>query len=118
MSKQCQAFDTAVAAAQIYQIRLSVISMWNIHGHPQSLSKYQMLMASSQICSAVFVKGFVKGSRDYPSHIENFSSLACDSMGAEYRCKLAGAQRNSFPSVVAGGADACVIHYLRNDKVT
>lgn len=34
----------------------------------------------------------------------------------EYRCKLAGAQRNSFPSVVAGGADACVIHYLRNDK--
>lgn len=36
---------------------------------------------------------------------------------AEYRCKLAGAQRNSFPSVVAGGADACVIHYLRNDKV-
>ena len=36
---------------------------------------------------------------------------------AEYRCKLAGAQRNSFPSVVAGGADACVVHYLRNDKV-
>ncbi|KAL3157592.1 hypothetical protein ABBQ32_012043 [Trebouxia sp. C0010 RCD-2024] len=34
----------------------------------------------------------------------------------EYRCKLAGAQRNSFPSVVAGGPDACVIHYLRNDK--
>lgn len=34
----------------------------------------------------------------------------------EYRCKLAGAQRNSFPSVVATGADALVIHYLRNDK--
>ncbi len=39
-------------------------------------------------------------------------------MVAEYRCKMAGAQRNSFPSVVAGGADACVIHYLRNDKVS
>lgn len=39
-------------------------------------------------------------------------------MLAEYRCKMAGAQRNSFPSVVAGGADACVIHYLRNDKVS
>lgn len=38
-------------------------------------------------------------------------------LSAEYRCKLAGAQRNSFPSVVAGGADAGVIHYLRNDKV-
>lgn len=43
--------------------------------------------------------------------------LCIDRWDAEYRCKLAGAQRNSFPSVVAGGPDACVIHYLRNDKV-
>lgn len=34
----------------------------------------------------------------------------------EYRCKMAGAQRNAFPCVVAGGADSLVVHYLRNDK--
>jgi hypothetical protein len=42
MSKQCQALGTALAAVQIYQIRLSVISVWNIHDHAQPLSKYQM----------------------------------------------------------------------------
>lgn len=34
----------------------------------------------------------------------------------EYECKLAGAARTAYPSVVAGGADACTIHYSRNDK--
>ena len=31
---------------------------------------------------------------------------------------MAGAQRNAFPCVVAGGADSLVVHYLRNDKVS
>jgi len=35
----------------------------------------------------------------------------------EYGCKAAGAQRMAYPPVVAGGADACTIHYSRNDKV-
>lgn len=34
----------------------------------------------------------------------------------EYECKLAGASRNAYPPVVAGGPDACTIHYSRNDK--
>ncbi|GAB4823335.1 hypothetical protein N2152v2_010381 [Parachlorella kessleri] len=34
----------------------------------------------------------------------------------EYGCKAAGAQRMAYPPVVAGGADACTIHYSRNDK--
>ena len=29
---------------------------------------------------------------------------------------MAGAQRNAFPCVVAGGADSLVVHYLRYDK--
>ncbi|GIL55550.1 hypothetical protein Vafri_11107 [Volvox africanus] len=35
----------------------------------------------------------------------------------EYGIKSAGAQRLAYPTVVAGGADACTIHYGRNDKV-
>jgi len=35
----------------------------------------------------------------------------------EHHCKLGGAQRLSYPAVVAGGADACTIHYIRNDKM-
>jgi Xaa-Pro aminopeptidase len=31
-------------------------------------------------------------------------------------CRAAGAQRMAYPPVVAGGADACTIHYSRNDK--
>ncbi|KAI8476421.1 MAG: peptidase M24, structural domain-containing protein [Monoraphidium minutum] len=34
----------------------------------------------------------------------------------EYECKLAGAPRNAYPPVVAGGPDAVTIHYSRNDK--
>jgi Xaa-Pro aminopeptidase len=29
---------------------------------------------------------------------------------------MAGAQRMAYPPVVAGGPDACTIHYSRNDK--
>lgn len=35
----------------------------------------------------------------------------------EHGCRAAGAQRMAYPPVVAGGADACTIHYSRNDKV-
>ena len=34
----------------------------------------------------------------------------------EYKCKSAGAQRMAYPPVVAGGANACTIHYSRNDR--
>lgn len=34
----------------------------------------------------------------------------------EHRCKIGGAQRMAYPPVVAGGPDACTIHYSRNDK--
>lgn len=34
----------------------------------------------------------------------------------EYRCRAGGAARMAYPPVVAGGADACTIHYSRNDK--
>lgn len=34
----------------------------------------------------------------------------------EYECRRNGAQRMSFPSVVASGANACTIHYSRNDR--
>jgi Xaa-Pro aminopeptidase len=35
----------------------------------------------------------------------------------EYRCRLRGAARCAYPSVVASGPDSCTIHYSRNDKV-
>ena len=35
----------------------------------------------------------------------------------ELGCRAVGAQRMAYPPVVAGGADACTIHYSRNDKV-
>lgn len=35
---------------------------------------------------------------------------------ADQQCRLAGAQRMSYPPVVGGGPDACTIHYSRNDK--
>ena len=34
----------------------------------------------------------------------------------EFECRVHGASRVAYPSVVAGGADACTIHYGRNDK--
>jgi Xaa-Pro aminopeptidase len=34
----------------------------------------------------------------------------------EYKCRTAGAQRMSYPPVVAGGVNACTIHYSRNDR--
>ncbi|KAK9839588.1 hypothetical protein WJX84_002219, partial [Apatococcus fuscideae] len=34
----------------------------------------------------------------------------------EYECKKAGASGMAYPQVVAGGPDACTIHYSRNDK--
>ena len=37
---------------------------------------------------------------------------------AEFKCKMAGSQRMSYPSVVAAGPDAYYTHYGRNDKVT
>lgn len=33
-----------------------------------------------------------------------------------FKCDLAGAERLAYPSVVASGADACTVHYGRNDK--
>ena len=34
-----------------------------------------------------------------------------------FSCQLRGADRLSFPPVVASGANANVIHYIRNDNV-
>eukprot|EP00887_Chlorella_sp_A99_P006650 scaffold3.g6650.t1 len=34
----------------------------------------------------------------------------------EFECKAGGAARMAYPPVVAGGGDACTIHYSRNDK--
>ena len=34
----------------------------------------------------------------------------------EHACKAGGAARMAYPPVVAGGPDACTIHYSRNDK--
>jgi Xaa-Pro aminopeptidase len=36
---------------------------------------------------------------------------------AEYRCRMLGAARMSYPPVVAAGPDAFFTHYGRNDKV-
>ncbi|KAJ7548373.1 hypothetical protein O6H91_07G009400 [Diphasiastrum complanatum] len=34
----------------------------------------------------------------------------------EYECKIRGAQRMAFPSVVGGGNNGTIIHYSRNDQ--
>jgi Xaa-Pro aminopeptidase len=34
----------------------------------------------------------------------------------EYECKIRGAQRMAFPSVVGGGTNGSIVHYCRNDK--
>lgn len=48
----------------------------------------------------------------------SFPGVSEHSMAAlfEYKCKTAGAQRMAYPPVVAGGANACTIHYSRNDR--
>ncbi|QIK36883.1 Xaa-Pro aminopeptidase [Caldichromatium japonicum] len=42
--------------------------------------------------------------------------LTEDRLAAEfrYRCALAGASELAYPSIVAGGAHACVLHYIEN----
>lgn len=37
--------------------------------------------------------------------------------GADHHCKMEGAEGLAYPPIVASGADACTIHYSRNDKV-
>nr|PZN34028.1 MAG: Xaa-Pro aminopeptidase [Actinomycetota bacterium] len=34
----------------------------------------------------------------------------------EYYWRLAGSPRNGYPSIVAAGANACILHYVENDK--
>lgn len=34
----------------------------------------------------------------------------------DHHCKMEGAERMAYPPIVASGADACTIHYSRNDK--
>lgn len=34
----------------------------------------------------------------------------------DYECKIRGANRLAFPPVVAGGARANTIHYIKNDQ--
>jgi hypothetical protein len=34
----------------------------------------------------------------------------------EYAVKVGGAMRCAYPTMAGGGADACTIHYGRNDK--
>lgn len=34
----------------------------------------------------------------------------------DHHCKMEGADRMAYPPIVASGADACTIHYSRNDK--
>ena len=36
---------------------------------------------------------------------------------ADHHCKMEGAEGLAYPPIVASGADACTIHYSRNDKV-
>ncbi|MGH8915186.1 MAG: aminopeptidase P N-terminal domain-containing protein, partial [Acidimicrobiia bacterium] len=35
----------------------------------------------------------------------------------EYHWRLAGARHNGYPSIVASGANACVLHYVENDRL-
>lgn len=35
----------------------------------------------------------------------------------EYRWRMAGARHNGYPSIVAAGANACILHYIENDSV-
>ncbi|GJP36654.1 hypothetical protein CLOM_g21139 [Closterium sp. NIES-68] len=57
--------------------------------------------------SAAHKEGHMGGSSPHEAHIAAL---------IEFECKWRGAQRFAYPPVVAGGASACVVHYLRNDK--
>lgn len=35
----------------------------------------------------------------------------------EYQWRLAGARHNGYPSIVAAGANACILHYIENDSL-
>ena len=35
----------------------------------------------------------------------------------EYRWRLAGARHNGYPSIVASGPNACILHYVENDRL-
>ncbi|MGH8870951.1 MAG: aminopeptidase P N-terminal domain-containing protein [Acidimicrobiia bacterium] len=35
----------------------------------------------------------------------------------EYHWRMAGARHNGYPSIVASGANACVLHYVENDRL-
>jgi Xaa-Pro aminopeptidase len=35
----------------------------------------------------------------------------------EYRWRLAGARHNGYPSIVASGPNACILHYVQNDRL-
>jgi Xaa-Pro aminopeptidase len=47
-----------------------------------------------------------------PTLGHEYQAAAC----FEYECKMQGAQRLSYPSVVASGLNALTLHYIRNDN--
>ncbi|KAJ7550385.1 hypothetical protein O6H91_07G098300 [Diphasiastrum complanatum] len=74
----------------------------------KSQAEIDLMRQSAGIASQAFLQSMIT-SKSWPhEHI-----LAAT---IEYECKIRGAQRMAFPSVVGGGNNGTIIHYSRNDQ--
>ncbi|KAK9811610.1 hypothetical protein WJX72_006911 [[Myrmecia] bisecta] len=94
----------AMEAGQVKALRATLHQMrWR-----KSLTEVNMMRASASASAGAMLR-CMQQSRPGVHEQQLAASF-------EYDCKVAGAQRMAYPLVVAGGVDACTIHYTRNDK--
>lgn len=71
-------------------------------------------LALMRRASALAEEGLLRCMRAAPRGLPTERHMAAE---FEAHCRMGGAARMAYPPVVASGADACTIHYSRNDKV-
>jgi len=83
-----------------------------VHGlrWKKSDSEVSLLRTSAKIASKAMIECISASSQQNVSEHEIAALF-------EWTCKAQGAKQMAYPPVVASGADACTIHYSRNDKM-
>ncbi|EFN53170.1 hypothetical protein CHLNCDRAFT_136970 [Chlorella variabilis] len=102
--RQLPAFQEATAQQRVQPLRPLMHKLrWR-----KSPAELALMQHSAQLAAAA-MSGCIQ--RSQPGVHEHQLAVVF-----EHGCKAGGAQRMAYPPVVAGGPDACTIHYSRNDK--
>lgn len=79
----------------------------------KSAAELELMRRSASVCTAA-MRRTMMASREAAERGYTEASL---SARFEFECRVAGAERLAYPSVVAGGANAVTLHYMHNNAV-